>query len=49
MNTLAINTMGDELEDSAAFCRSQGIGIEVTGNWPGGGDSVTPKPSEENL
>ncbi len=35
MNKLAINTMGDELEDSAAFCRAQSIGIEVTGfYWP---------------
>jgi sugar phosphate isomerase/epimerase len=30
MNDLAIHTIGDELEASAAFCRSEGIGIEVT-------------------
>jgi len=30
MNNLAIHTIGDELEASAAFCRSEGIGIEVT-------------------
>jgi sugar phosphate isomerase/epimerase len=30
MNQLAINTVGDELEASAAFCRSEGIGIEIT-------------------
>jgi sugar phosphate isomerase/epimerase len=30
MNRLAINTIGDELEASAAFCRAEGIGIEVT-------------------
>lgn len=30
MNKLAINTLGDELEASAAFCKSEGIGIEVT-------------------
>ncbi len=40
MNALAINTVGDELEDTAAFCRSQGIGIEVTGfYWPPNLDS----------
>ncbi len=30
MNRLAINTVGDELELSADFCRSEGIGIEIT-------------------
>ena len=30
MNRLAINTTGDELEASAAFCRSEGIGMEFT-------------------
>ncbi|MBI2850649.1 MAG: sugar phosphate isomerase/epimerase [Chloroflexi bacterium] len=30
VNKLAINTLGDELEAAAAFCREQGIGIEVT-------------------
>lgn len=30
MNQLAINTVGDELETSTTFCRSEGIGIEVT-------------------
>ena len=30
MNTLAINTAGDELEASAEYCRSKGIGLEVT-------------------
>jgi hypothetical protein len=30
MNRLAINTLGDELEASADFCRSEDIGIEVT-------------------
>ena len=34
MNRLAINTAGDELEESASYCRSQGIGIEVTGFYP---------------
>ena len=29
MNKLAINTVGDELEASAEFCRGQGIGLEV--------------------
>ena len=31
MNKLAINTTGDELEETASYCRAQGIGIEVTG------------------
>ena len=31
MNQLAINTVGNELEASADFCRSERIGIEVTG------------------
>ena len=31
MNRLAMNTTGDELEKSASSCRSEGIGIEVTG------------------
>ena len=30
MNPIAINTVGDELEVSAAFCKSEGIGIEIT-------------------
>ena len=30
MRRLAINTVGDELEAAAAFCRSEGIGIEVS-------------------
>ncbi len=30
MNPLAINTVGEELEESAAFCKSEGIGIEIT-------------------
>jgi sugar phosphate isomerase/epimerase len=30
MNRLAINTLGDELEASADFCRSEDLGIEVT-------------------
>jgi sugar phosphate isomerase/epimerase len=30
MNTLAINTVGDELEASAEYCRSKEIGLEVT-------------------
>lgn len=30
MNKLAINTVGDELEASAEFCRSESVGIEVT-------------------
>ncbi|MHC4671721.1 MAG: sugar phosphate isomerase/epimerase family protein [Planctomycetota bacterium] len=30
MNQLAINTVGDELEASAEFCRAEGMGIEVT-------------------
>ena len=29
MNRLAINAVGDELETSAEFYRSEGIGIEV--------------------
>ena len=31
MRRLAINAVGDELEAVAVFCRSDGIGIEVTG------------------
>lgn len=30
MNTLAINTVGDELGASAEYCRAEGIGLEVT-------------------
>jgi sugar phosphate isomerase/epimerase len=30
MNTLAINTVGDELEASAEFCRAVGLGLEVS-------------------
>lgn len=30
MNRLAINTVGDELETAAAFCRERRLGIEVT-------------------
>jgi sugar phosphate isomerase/epimerase len=30
MNTLAINTVGDELEVSAEFCRAEGLGLEVS-------------------
>ena len=30
MNSLASNTAGDELEASAAYCKSEGIGLEVT-------------------
>ncbi|MEE9555459.1 MAG: hypothetical protein V3W18_14330 [candidate division Zixibacteria bacterium] len=30
MNKLAINTLGDELDASAAYCKAEGIGIEVT-------------------
>jgi len=30
MNTLAINTVGDELEASAEFCRAEGLGLEVS-------------------
>ena len=30
MNKLAINTVGDEIRAAAEFCRSQGIGLEVT-------------------
>jgi sugar phosphate isomerase/epimerase len=30
-HTLAINTIDDELEETAEFCRFQGIGIEITG------------------
>jgi hypothetical protein len=30
MNRLAINVIGNELEDAAAFCRAEGIGIEIT-------------------
>lgn len=30
MNKLAINTVGDELEASVEFCKSEGIGLEVT-------------------
>ena len=30
MNRLAINTVDDELEPSAEFCRAEGIGLEVT-------------------
>jgi len=30
MNTLAINTIGDELEDSAEYCRANKIGLEVS-------------------
>jgi sugar phosphate isomerase/epimerase len=30
MNRLAINTLGEELEESAAYCRAEGIGIEIT-------------------
>lgn len=30
MNQLAINTVGEELEASADFCKSEGLGLEVT-------------------
>ncbi len=30
INRLAVNTVGDELETTADFCRAQGIGLEVT-------------------
>jgi sugar phosphate isomerase/epimerase len=30
MNRLAINTVGDELEASADFCRAKGLGLEVS-------------------
>jgi sugar phosphate isomerase/epimerase len=30
MNKLAINTLGAELEESAAYCRAEGLGIEIT-------------------
>ncbi|UCC81064.1 MAG: sugar phosphate isomerase/epimerase [Candidatus Zixiibacteriota bacterium] len=30
MNKIAINTLGDELEKSADYCRSKGLGIEYT-------------------
>jgi sugar phosphate isomerase/epimerase len=30
MNTLAINTSGDELDVSTDYCRAEGIGLEVT-------------------
>lgn len=42
MNQLAINTVGDEFEASAAFCRSEGIGIEIT-------DFAFPKILDEDL
>jgi sugar phosphate isomerase/epimerase len=31
MNTLAINAIGDDLEAAAEYCRSEGLGLEVTG------------------
>ncbi len=30
MNQLAINTVGDELEEAASFCKAEGVGIEIT-------------------
>ncbi len=30
MNTLAINSVDEELEDSAAFCKAESLGLEVT-------------------
>ena len=30
MNPLAINTLGDELEKAAVFCRTEKVGIEIT-------------------
>jgi sugar phosphate isomerase/epimerase len=30
MSTLAINTVGDELEEAAKFCRTEGLGLEVS-------------------
>jgi sugar phosphate isomerase/epimerase len=42
LNRLAINTVGDELEASAAFCRSERIGIEVT-------DFAFPRILDEDL
>ena len=44
MRRLAINTVGDELEAAAEFCRSDGIGIEVTDfafPWEFDGDLAT--------
>lgn len=31
MNTLAINAVGDDLVPAAEYCRSEGLGIEITG------------------
>jgi sugar phosphate isomerase/epimerase len=42
MNQLAINTIGDELEAAAAFCRSEQLGLEIT-------DFAFPSILDENV